>query len=150
MLNIVRMESEVDINAHIDIIWDVFKDINNWPKWSPTTLGVWDVSNDIWELGSKFSFRLKMAGAGVPFTVEICHSEEKKKIAWKSTIFTVTAVRTYSFDVESESVKVKDHKEFKSWLFPIWTFYPRPIIRNMTERWLAEFKAECERRSKEK
>lgn len=147
MLNIVEMESQTKINANMEVVWEVFTDIKNWTNWSPTTLEVWDVSENIWELSSKFSFRLKMAGVGVPFTVDVCKSIEKNTIAWKSTIFTVTAVRTYTFEEIENAVLVKDHKQFKSSIFPIWLFYPRPIIRSMTERWLKEFKLECEKRS---
>ena len=41
---------------------------------------------------------------------------------------------------------ITDHKRFSSTILPIGLAYPRPVIRRMTEAWLAEVKAEAERR----
>ncbi len=42
--------------------------------------------------------------------------------------------------------RVTDHKRFSSSILPIGLAYPRPVIRRMTESWLADVKAEAERR----
>ncbi len=85
------------------------------------------------------------AGTQVPATAV------PRRIAWASTKLTVTAVRTFtfeddaSFEDESGATLVTDEKVFTSPVLPVRLFYPRPLIRRMTESFLADLKAECER-----
>jgi hypothetical protein len=87
-----------------------------------------------------------MARVAVPFHVHLDEVSAHQRVAWSSTKFTVTAVRTFTFEESSPGeVTVTDHKLFTSPVLPLRTFYPRPIIRRQTESMLASLKAECER-----
>jgi hypothetical protein len=141
----LNMQSSVLISASRDHVWQVFSDVRRWTQWSPVTLRS-DVSEGFdWREGEELWLKLRMAGVGVPFHVRITKSQTPGRVAWASTQFTVTAVRTFMFDETADGTRVTDHKAFRSPVLPIWTFYPRPIIRRMTESFLADLKRECER-----
>ena len=88
-----------------------------------------------------------MANVGVPFSVVVTESDPPNRITWESTRYTITATRTTQFAGNGGRTVVTDSKRFSSPLLPIRLFYPRWIIRNMTESWLQDLKAESERRA---
>ena len=110
-------------------------------------LDVWDVSDDLWEPNSRLSFRLRMANVGVPFSVVVTESDPPHRVSWESTKFSITATRTVRFTGNGGRTEVTDSKRFSSPVLPVRLFYPRWIIRNMTDTWLRDLKAEAERRA---
>ena len=141
------MKSSVTVDSPLSTVWDTFADAKSWPDWSRVCTDVWDVSDDIWAPNSKLSFRLRMAGVSVPFSVVVTESHPPKRVTWESTKFSITATRTLQFVATGVRTEVTDSKRFSSPLLPIWLFYPRWVIGNMTESWLEDLKAEAERRA---
>ncbi len=140
------MSSSVAIDAPRETVWEVFSHAAAWPEWSRVCLEVREVPDALWRPGSMLWFRLRMAGVGVPFHVFVTDSRPERLVAWESTKFTITATRTFRFDVVDGRTLVTDRKLFRSAALPIALFYPRPLIRNMTESWLDDLKRESERR----
>ena len=141
------MQSSLTIEAPLSVAWNTFADARAWPRWSRVCLDIWDVSDDLWAPKSKLSFRLRMANVGVPFSVVVTESDPPRRVTWKSTKFSITATRTIQLAGDGDRTEVTDSKRFSSPLLPVWLFYPRWIIRNMTESWLQDLKAEAERRA---
>ena len=141
------MQSSVNVDAHHSVVWDTFADATSWPNWSSVCLDVWNVSDDLWAPNSTLSFRLRMANVGVPFSVVVTESDPPHRVTWQSTKFSITATRTIHLAGDGGRTEVTDSKRFSSPLLPIRLFYPRPIIRDMTETWLEDLKAEAERRA---
>ncbi len=141
----LELSSSLSIAAPPDSVWRVFSDVARWTEWCGVCLRAEVEEGFDWRIGQKISLRLRMAGVGVPFNVGITESEPGHRIAWASTKFTVTAVRTFTFVEDASGTTVTDHKLFTSPVLPLWLFYPRPLIRRMTESMLADLKAECER-----
>ena len=141
------MQSSLTIEAPLSVAWNTFADARSWPTWSRVCLDVWDVSDDLWSPNSTLSFRLRMANVGVPFSVIVTESDPPHRVTWQSTKFSITATRTIHLAGDSDRTEVTDSKRFSSPLLPIRLFYPRWIIRNMTETWLQDLKAESERRA---
>ena len=141
------MQSSVTVSSPLSVVWDTFADARSWPTWSRVCLDVWDVSDDLWSPNSKLSFRLRMANVGVPFSVVVTESDPPHRVSWESTKFSITATRTVQFAGNNGRTEVTDSKRFSSPLLPVWLFYPRPVIRNMTASWLQDLKAEAERRA---
>jgi hypothetical protein len=141
----LNMQSSALISASRSRVWQVFSNVPRWTQWSPVTLRSDVDAGFSWRPGEQLRLKLRMAGVGVPFDVRVTESRPAERIAWASTEFTVTAVRTFIFADTSSGTLVTDHKAFSSPILPIWLFYPRPIIRRMTESFLADLKAECER-----
>ena len=141
------MQSSLTIEAPLSVVWDTFADATSWPNWSSVCLDVWNVSDDLWAPNSKLSFRLRMANVGVPFSVVVTESDPPRRVTWKSTKFSITATRTIQLAGDGDRTEVTDSKRFTSPLLPVWLFYPRWIISDMTESWLQDLKAEAERRA---
>ena len=140
----LEMSSSVDISAPLNHVWQVFSELDRWTEWCGVCLSASGEDNFGWKTGQGISLRLRLAGVGIPFNVTVTESRPQELVAWASTKLTVTAVRTFSF-VESElGTLVTDHKLFRSKLLPLALFYPRPVIRRMTESMLTDLKAECE------
>ncbi len=147
-MNPFRLEltSSVCIAAPPEAVWKIFADISRWTEWCGVCLAA-EVETDFdWQRGQRIRLKFRIAGRGVPFNVAITESEPSRRIAWASTKLTVTAVRTFSFAEETpDSTVVTDHKLFTSPVLPVRLFYPRPVIRRMTESMLVDLKSECER-----
>ena len=88
-----------------------------------------------------------MANVGVPFSVVVTESDPPHRVSWESTKFTITATRTIQFADVGGRTEVTDSKHFSSPVLPVSLFYPRWIIRNMTDSWLRDLKTEAERRA---
>ncbi|MEE2700798.1 MAG: SRPBCC family protein [Chloroflexota bacterium] len=138
------MISTTLIRATPEHVWDTFSNPMAWPEWSSVCLSVWGLSEPLWNIGSHIGFRLRIAGMGVPFYVEIIEATPPRKISWISTKFSITAIRTFTFQQQNGSTLVTDHKNFRSPILPVYLFYPRRIIRTMTETWLRDLKAATE------
>jgi hypothetical protein len=147
-MNLFRLEmaSATRIHAPLATVWNVFTDIRRWKSWCKVCDRA-DVDDSFdWKVGQEIWLKFRMAGVPVPFHVHLDEVKTQLRVAWLSTKFTVTAVRTFTFDEPSPGeVTVTDHKLFTSPVLPLRTFYPRPIIRRMTESMLASLKAESER-----
>ena len=141
------MQSSVTVSSPLSVVWETFADARLWPTWSRVCLDVWDVSDDLWAPNSKLSFRLRMANVGVPFSVVVTDSDPPNRVTWESTKLSITATRTIQLAGDGARTEVTDSKRFSSPLLPVWLFYPRWIIRNMTESWLKDLKAQAERRT---
>ncbi len=141
------MRSTVTVHAPIRVVWDTFADARSWPTWSSVCTEVWDSSDDLWTPNSKLSFRLRMAKVGIPFSVVVTESDPPHLVTWESTKYSITATRTIQFAGRSDQTNVTDSKTFSSPVLPVRLFYPRWVIRNMTESWLQDLKAESERRA---
>ena len=143
------MRSSVTVESTaLFVVWDTFADAKSPGRpGAALALEVWDLSDDLWAPAATLSFRLKMANVGVPFSVVVTESDPPHRISWASTKFSITATRTLQFAGDGASTEVADSKEFASPILPVRLFYPRPIIRRMTESWLEDLKAEAERRA---
>ena len=143
----LSMQSAITVHSPLSMVWNTFADAQSWPTWSRVCTDVWDVSNDLWAPNSKLSFRLRMAKVGVPFSVVVTESDPPHRVSWASTKFSITATRTIQLAGDGDRTEVTDSKHFSSPVIPVRLFYPRWIIRNMTESWLQDLKAEAERRA---
>ena len=140
-----EMQSSVSIRATPEAVWEVLTAASDWPRWCRVCVDVARVP-ETWAVGARLGFRLRMAGVSVPFTVAVSVSEPPARLAWESTKFTVTATRTFTLEEAGGATVVTDHKLFRSLVLPVRLFYPRWIIRNMTESWLSDLKREVESR----
>ena len=162
----LELSSSTRIDASRDRVCQVFSDIAQWTEWCGVCLradpvdlphGAITAPTDVtksfdWQPGQRIRLKFRMAGIGVPFNVAVTDAEAGHSVAWASTKLTVTAVRTFTFTDDPSagspgrpSTIVTDYKLFTSPVLPLRLFYPRPIIRRMTEQMLEDLKIECER-----
>ena len=67
----------------------------------------------------------------------------ESSVVWSSWKGPILGTRTWRFEAEGEGTLVTDHKRFESRWLPLALFYPRPLIRQMSQRWLADLGAEA-------
>lgn len=138
------MASTVTVSAPVDALWQTLTDMRRWPEWCRVCRSV-SVAPDRWAVGEELAFRLRMAGIAVPFKVRLFEVDAGRRVAWVSTKFAITALRTISIEPIADGVLVTDQKIFSSPVIPVGVYYPRFLIRRMTESWLDDLKAEAER-----
>ncbi len=141
----LELSSSVLIHAPRQPTWEAFRNIERWPVWSRVCLGVWGIAGGPWRAGGQLSFKLRIAGVSVSFSVNVIEALPTQRVVWASTVLGLTATRTFTFDGHSGTTIVTDRKTFESPLIPVRLVYPRPVIRLMTESWLNDLKAESER-----
>lgn len=127
------------------MVWRLLEEAARWADWSSVCTQVWGVDEDeVLAEGIKFGFTLGMAGRDVPFNVSVTGVNKGAFIEWRSTKFSITAVRTISVEQSGNTTKVVDSKQFSSSIIPIGIAYPKGLIRNMTELWLSDLKMAAE------
>jgi hypothetical protein len=140
-----RISSSIDIDAESEHAWSLIENAAKWPEWSEVCTEVWNISNDgVLTDGAKFGFKLRMAAKEVPFNVTVTRIDNGLLIEWRSTKFSITAVRTITVEPNGEGCRVTDAKDFSSPFLPVGVVYPRGLIRRMTESWLADMKIASE------
>jgi len=139
------MSSSIDIDEDAEFVWRLLENAGRWAGWSSVCTEVWGVDEDeLLEEGTKFGFTLRMAGREVTFNVSVTSVNKGAFIEWRSTKFSITAVRTISVEQSGNTTKVVDSKHFSSSIIPIGIAYPKGLIRNMTELWLSDLKMAAE------
>ncbi len=139
------MSSSIDIDATGEHVWHLIEDATNWPEWSKVCTEVWGIPDEgVLIEGTAFGFTLRMASREVPFNVSVTRVDRGISIEWRSTKYSITAIRTIWVDSNGEGCRVTDSKKFSSPLLPIGLVYPRGLIRRMTESWLSDMKIESE------
>jgi len=142
------MSSSVFIAAPSERVWMLIDDAKQWSEWSGVVDEVWKAPGYLdWQPGIKFGFRLLMARKKVPFNVTVTRYDAGRLIEWRSTKFSITAVRSMSVEPDGTGCRVVDQKDFASSVLPIRLAYPRRLIRVMMERWLGDMKNFAEKSS---
>ena len=134
----LTLTSRVTTSAPPERVRATFEDAATWPSWCDPVVAVERVPAT-WSAGERLVYRLQSLVA-VTFDVTLEHVDDAS-IRWSSTKGPIRGTRTFTF---APGVIV-DEKRFESWL-PVALFYPRPPIRRMSERWLADLARESERR----
>ena len=139
------MESSVTVGAGREVVWDVLTGADDWPRWCDVCVAV-SRAPATWAAGEQLAFKLRMAGVAVPFSVAVTRCDRRSELAWESTKFSVTATRSFTLVDADGGTVLTDWKRFRSPVLPVRLFYPRRIVRQMTESWLTDLKSEAESR----
>lgn len=121
-----------------------FEDAVSWPQWCSPVHTVRHAPTT-WDVGAQLSFVLNTLGR-VSFDVQLDEVTDTV-ISWSATKGPIRGTRTWTFESQGDHTLITDHKRFESSWVPIRLIYPRPIIRRMSERWLADLAREATRRS---
>ena len=139
------MESSITVGARREEVWEVLTGADAWIRWCDACDDVSRVPTT-WVPGEQLAFKLRMAGIAVLFSVVLTECDHPSKLTWESIKYSVTATRTFTLVDSDEGTVVIDRKQFHSPVLPVRIFYPRWLVRGMTESWLADLKREAERR----
>ena len=140
-----HMESSTLIACPPERVWAVISAVTRWPDWSHICVRVWGETGNSLPAKASFGFKLRMGALRPSFNVTVVESDPPHRVSWASTKLTVTARRTFEFTPVPGGTRVTDRKDFSSPVLSIGLWYPRRIVRAMTEKWLRDLKAEAER-----
>ncbi len=110
----LKLEHAVTINATPDVIWQVFHEIERWPRWDPEAIkSVKWVSGEPWTKGAKFEMKVSKP---MPFTLmpEIVEVQAPVFVHVKGNGGGVTGEQFYIFkwDPETRTTEMRTLQEF--------------------------------------
>ena len=140
------VKKEVLISADIKKVWEVFSQLENWPKWGGYILKTKWISGSRWERNSKFVQKI----SGFLFIdsyssrCEILEIRKLKFVEWRGTRKLMQGTHSFKFQKTGKKTKVSNIEYFKGPLAPL-IF---PLIKNKFEIYFEQFnqglKNECE------
>ena len=110
----LKIEYAITINANPDVIWEVFHEIERWPRWDPAALqsARW-VSGEPWKQGSKFELKA-LRPMPITLTPEIVEATPPVYVHVKGSGGGVTGEQFYIFkwDPASKMTEMRTLQEF--------------------------------------
>jgi len=131
------IKKEIMINANIKKVWNIFCQLENWPKWSGYITKTKWLSKQKWKVGSRFTQTIKGFGLfkdfkSIPKIVEI---KPYKIITCAGTRKLIKGTHRFKFQKIGNKTKVVNIEYFTGPLAPI-VF---PLIKNKFEFYFEQF-----------
>ncbi len=106
----VFAETEIEISAEPERVWDVLTDFERWPSWNPDVEFL-ALRGDV-APGTKF--RWKAGGASITSTLE--RVERPRLVAWRGRTFDAAAIHVYRLDPTDGRTVVRTEESFEGLL----------------------------------
>ncbi len=142
----LKVEHAISINATPDIIWKVFEQVEQWPRWDPQAVqsARW-LSGEPWAKGSKIELKLTkpMPMTLVPELVEVS-APVFVHLKGNSTGVTADQYYIFKWDAQTNTTELRTLQEFSG--MPIAMFGDQargPILRGI-EHMFQRVKSEAE------
>jgi hypothetical protein len=146
-----RIVESVLIDAPRDVAWGAFADLAGWADWNRVLTGVRAGDPAGLAAGCGFSCRLRPFAVAIPFAVRVEIAEPPARLLWVADRWGVRARHWFRFAERPGGATLCESDEelggatvaLAGPLFPSWRF------RALTRRFLADLKAEAERRRRD-
>ncbi len=135
----VFAESEVEIAAGPEAVWDVLTDFERWPSWNPDVKSL-SVNG---EVAPGTRFRWKAGGASITSTLE--RVERPRLVAWTGRTFGASAIHVYRLDGRDGATVVHTEESFAGPLARLLRGRLQTTLQKSLETGLHHLKAEVER-----
>ena len=131
------IKKEIIINADTKKVWEIFCELENWPKWSGCIIETKWLSKDKWKKDSKFAQTAKGFGFIKQFTsnVRIVEIKPYKKVKWTGTRKLINGTHAFEFIKINGKTRIINHEYFKGLLSPL--FFP--LFKNGFELHFEQF-----------
>ena len=143
-----RIEESVLIGAPRETAWQAFVDLTCWADWNSVLTGVRADPGACLAGGGGFSCCLRPFGFTVPFAVRVELAEAPARLLWVAGRWGVRGRHWYHFSDQEGGTRCDSVEELtgptvtlSGPFFPTWRF------RGLTRTFLADLKAEAERRA---
>ena len=107
------IEATIQINAHLQKVWDVFSDISNWGNWNPVCRECRFETGNALVKGSCISFELTPVIFPMRIAPEVGHCEPGKKVVWTGSKMGIQAEHEFYFEENDSGVELKSIEHFK-------------------------------------
>lgn len=143
-----RIEESVLIEAPRPVVWGAFADLTCWADWNSVLTRVEPGPAVSLVAGSGFSCCLKPFVVPIPFAVRVEFVEPPSRLLWVGARWGVRGRHWFTFTEQAGGTRCESLEALSGPtvtlagpFFPLWRF------RELTRRFLAELKAEAERRT---
>jgi uncharacterized protein YndB with AHSA1/START domain len=143
-----RIEESVLIRAPRETVWRAFVDLTCWADWNSVLTAVRAEPEACLAGGEGFSCCLRPFGFTVPFAVRVELAEAPARLLWVAERWGVRGRHWYHFSDQEDGTRCDSEEELtgptvtlSGPFFPTWRF------RGLTRKFLADLKAEAERRA---
>jgi hypothetical protein len=138
----VRSSAEIDIDAPLQVVWDVLTGFENWPNWNP------DVKSMSFPgpLAPGSEFRWKAGPGTIVSTLE--RIEPPRYIAWRGRTLTINAHHEWWLEPHGDGTFVRTQESFYGLLARL---FRRPLQKTLDRSFedaLERLKHESERRAR--
>ena len=137
-------ESELEIEARPEAVWDVLTDVESWPTWNPDVKSA-SLQGTVAE-GSTFRWK---AGPGT-IKSTIRHVERPSLIAWTGTTFGIKAHHVYALEARGTATLVKTTESYDGLVARVFRRQLTKTLDRALVDGLQHLKAELERRARDR
>jgi uncharacterized membrane protein len=131
---------EIEIDAPVDVVWDVLTHISDWPSWNPDVKSV-SVNGLV---GEGMSFRWKAGPTTISSTIR--YLDRLRGIAWTGDTMGIDAIHVWHFEPRGERTVVRTEESYDGFA----THLLRRSLQRVLDKGLTDglqyLKAESERR----
>lgn len=107
------IKASVHINAPLQVVWDVFSNIENWDQWNPVCTECRFEAGQSLVRGACISFSLNPMVLPIRIAPEVTHCEPGKKVIWKGGRLGINAEHEFLFEEVDGGVTIKSTEFFK-------------------------------------
>jgi hypothetical protein len=137
----VFAESEIEVAADPDVVWDVVSEFRNWPRWNPDVKTM-SVEGDL-APGSRFTW--KSGPATIKSTIQ--EVEPPRLITWTGRTLGTSAKHVYRLEPSDGRTVVQTLESFEGWLPRLLRGRMTSTLKKGLDDGLRHLKAEAERRA---
>lgn len=143
-----RIEETVLIAAPRPVAWKAFTDLTCWADWNSVLTRVESGADADLVAGSGFSCSLRPFVVPIPFAVRVELVEPPSRLLWVGARWGVRGRHWFTFSEQGGGTRCESSEDLTGPtvtlagpFFPLWRF------RELTRRFLADLKAEAEKRA---
>jgi uncharacterized protein YndB with AHSA1/START domain len=138
----VVASSQTSIRAPRAVVWSIQTDINRWPEWNHAVTRA-ECRGPI-SPGTRF--RWKSSGLMIVSTIQ--EVVDRSRLVWsgRATWLGIDAVHRWTFDDAQGGTLVRTEESFEGLLVSLMRPMMRKMLASSLDAWLADLKAESERR----
>ena len=142
-----RIEESVLIDAPREVAWRMFTDLTCWADWNSVLTGVGTALEASLAGGAGFSCRLQPFGFAIPLAVRIELVEAPSRLLWVAEHWGVRGRHWFHFAEQEGGTRCDSVEDLSGPTVALsGPFFPTWRFRGLTRKFLADLKAEAERR----
>ncbi len=109
----MKIEAAIQINAHLQRVWDVFSDIANWDDWNPVCRECRFEAGKSLVKGACISFELNPIVLPIRIAPVVTQCEPGKKVVWTGGRLGIYAAHEFYFEENKAGVELRSIEHFK-------------------------------------
>ena len=135
----VITKKSIVINAPIEKVWTIFKDVNNWDTWQKEIAD--PKINGVFKAGTTFNWKSN----GLTITSTLQTVEVNKMAGWSGPAFGAFAIHTWYFSEQNGKTMIRVEESMEGWLVKILKSKFQSGLDTSIENWLNYLKTASEK-----